>query len=133
MEEKDKLHNIFDIEPRNELFSVISNRISNERAHIMRRNRVLSYILAISSFIASVFMFVYTFGKLSQSGFYTYFSLMFSDMASISIYWKELSITLIESLPVISVLLLLSVFFVFLLSLVVISKNRIQISNLKFA
>lgn len=132
MGEKNKLKNIFEIEPNNELFGKISYQISKEKAYILRRNKILSYISAGSSFMALIPMFIYTLIKLGQSGFYTYFSLMFSDISSLSIYWKELSITLVESLPVLSVLLLLSVFFVFLVSLMIISKNKVQINKLKY-
>jgi hypothetical protein len=56
-------------------------------------------------------------GDLAQSGFYEYFSLLFSDSGSILSHWKELFFSLAESLPATSIVLTLSLLFVCLLSL----------------
>jgi hypothetical protein len=53
---------------------------------------------------------------LSQSGFYEYSSLLFSDSAIIVSYWKELILILAESLPIMSIILTLSLVFVLFLS-----------------
>jgi len=55
--------------------------------------------------------------NLAQSGFSEYFSLIFSDGGSMLTYWKELSFSLAESLPVMSIILTLSTLFVCFLSL----------------
>jgi hypothetical protein len=52
-----------------------------------------------------------------QSGFYEYFSLIFSDSGLILSYWKELFFSLAESLPTISIILTLSLLFICFLSL----------------
>ncbi len=57
-----------------------------------------------------------------QSGFYEYLSLAFSDIRSIS-SWKEIALSIVESLPMASLLLSLGLVFVFVLSLNFISKN----------
>jgi hypothetical protein len=54
---------------------------------------------------------------LAQSGFYEYFSLIFSDSELILSYWKELFFSLAESLPTISIILTLSLLFICFLSL----------------
>ena len=54
---------------------------------------------------------------LTQSGFYEYFSLIFSDGLTNSVYWKELSLSLAESLPAISIILTLSLVFISFLSI----------------
>ncbi len=54
---------------------------------------------------------------ISQSGFYDYFSLIFSNGGSVVTYWKELAFSLAESLPVGSIVFVLSLIFVFFLSL----------------
>ena len=54
---------------------------------------------------------------LAQSGFYEYLSLVFSNSGSVVSYWKELVFSLAESLPAMSVILTLSLVFVFFLSL----------------
>jgi hypothetical protein len=67
-----------------------------------------------------------------QSGFYEYFSLIFSDSGSIFSYWKELVFSLAESLPTMSIILSLTLIFIFLLSLKYamkqIIKNQLSLS-----
>jgi hypothetical protein len=56
-------------------------------------------------------------GDLTRSGFYEYFSLIFTDGGSMLSSWRELIFSLAESLPVTSIILNLSLVFVFFLSL----------------
>jgi hypothetical protein len=54
---------------------------------------------------------------LARSGLYEYFSLIFSNGWSVLSYWKELTLSLAESLPTTSIIFTLSLVFVFFLSL----------------
>ncbi len=63
---------------------------------------------------------------LTQSGIYDYFSIIFSNNGSILSYWKELSLSIIESLPTMSIVLSLSLIFVFILSLKYVAKQIIK-------
>ena len=54
--------------------------------------------------------------QLSQSGFYQYVSLAFSDIGSISLYWKEFMASVVETIPTTSLILVLSLLFIFLTS-----------------
>ncbi len=75
------------------------------------------------------------FTDMARSGFYEYFSLIFSDTRSVIFYWKELSFSLAESLPIISIVSALSLLFICFLSLKYLMKqvNRGQlISSLTF-
>ena len=65
-------------------------------------------------------------GDLAQSGLYEYFSLIFSNGNSIFSYWKELILSIAESLPIMSIILSLSLVFVFFLSLKYIAKQIIK-------
>jgi len=69
---------------------------------------------------------------LAQSGFYEYFSLIFSDSRLIISYWKELVFSLAESLPTVSIIFTLSLIFVFFLSfryaMKQISKGQLSLS-----
>ena len=56
-------------------------------------------------------------GDLAQSGFYEYFSLIFSDSRLMLAYWKELAFSLAESLPIMSMIISLSLIFILFLSL----------------
>jgi hypothetical protein len=76
------------------------------------------------------------FTDLARSGFYEYFSLIFSDTGSIVSYWKEFTFSLAESLPVASIASTLLLLFVFFLSLKYLTKqiNKNQlISSLTFS
>jgi hypothetical protein len=63
---------------------------------------------------------------LTQSGLYEYFSLVFSSGTSIFSYWKELSLSIAESLPIISIILSLSLVFILFLSLKYVTKQIIK-------
>lgn len=84
----------------------------------------------IASLIGLVPAFKILSNDLSQSGFYEYFSLIFSDSGSIISYWKEFILSLAESLPIASIIFTLSLIFVFFLSLRYAMKqiNKVQLS-----
>ena len=63
---------------------------------------------------------------LSQSGFYEYFSILFSNGWSITSYWRESIMSIAQSLPTMSILISLSLVFIFLLSLKFIAKQIIK-------
>jgi hypothetical protein len=69
---------------------------------------------------------------LIQSGFYEYFSLAFSNSGSMITYWKDFLSLLAESLPIISIILSLTLIFIFFLSLKYtmreIVKNQLSLS-----
>lgn len=69
---------------------------------------------------------------LSQSGFYEYFSLIFSDSGTIFSYWKELILSLAESLPIMSIVYTFSLLFIIFLSLRYLMK-QIGKNQLNFA
>ena len=74
--------------------------------------------------------------NLTQSGFYEYFSLIFSDSGAVLASWKEFIFSLAESLPLLSIIYTLSLIFVFFLSLRYamkqVGKNQL-ISSLTFS
>jgi hypothetical protein len=53
----------------------------------------------------------------TQSGFYEYLSLAFSNGGSIITYWKDFLLLLAESLPVLSIISSLTLVFIFFLSI----------------
>jgi len=55
--------------------------------------------------------------QFSQSGFYQYLSLAFSDLGSISMYWQEFMSSLAEAIPTTSLIFALLLLFIFLVSL----------------
>ena len=65
-------------------------------------------IIGFMSFLGLIPAFEALFNNLSRSGFYEYFSLIFSDGGTILSYWKEFLFSLVESLPTMSIALTLS-------------------------
>ncbi len=82
-----------------------------------RRRLWLSSAFGILSLSAAVPAILLALRDLASSGFYEYFSLAFSSGGAALRHWQELGMSLLESLPVLSVALSLSLLFVFLLSL----------------
>jgi hypothetical protein len=74
-------------------------------------------LVGLTSFVGLVPTFKMLLSDLTQSGFYEYFSLLFSDTGSIFSYWKEFFLSLAESLPVVSIISALSLLFICFLSL----------------
>jgi nitrate reductase NapE component len=63
---------------------------------------------SIASFGFSVWAIVYLIQSFKQTGFWQYLSLAFSENGMMLTYWKEFSLSLVESLPVVSVVLFLT-------------------------
>lgn len=94
--------------PSEELYNKILNRISNEKSIVAMRKRLIftSFVFAISisCFVLSVIFFL---SAASQSGFSQIFSLIFSDFQIISSYSSSFVLSLLESLPILNIVLFL--------------------------
>lgn len=76
-------------------------------------------VLSLSGFFVIVKQL---FSDFYSSGFYDYLSLVFSNSKALY-FWKEITLSLAESLPVTNLILLLSSIFVFVLSLRYMARN----------
>jgi|GEM_PF-1333728 len=77
-------------------------RLEKEAASFERSQRRLwgtVSALSLAAFLASSWYAVTAF---STSNFGSYFSLIFSDGGSIALWWRELGLSLVESLPLLS-------------------------------
>jgi hypothetical protein len=97
-------------------FSVWRTIIAQDKRTARFKLWSLSLVLFVSS-VGLIPAFQILLSDLTHSGFYEYFSLIFSDGGSMITYWKELSFSLAESLPIMSIVFILSLFFVVFLSL----------------
>ena len=100
---------------------------------IMRRSQRIAYIkltvlslVGLASLISLIPVFRALIADFSQSGFYEYLSLAFSNGESLITYWKEFISLLAESLPVESIIGSLTLTFIFLLSLTYLMKQIIR-------
>jgi len=98
------------------VLSIRQTIIKQEKHSTQLKLWSLSSLLFIST-VGLIPAFEMLLSDLAHSGFYEYFSLIFSDGGSMLTYWKELSFSLAESLPIMSIIFTLSIVFVCFLSL----------------
>ena len=101
-------------EPQNGLAFNVLNSINNKLSF---QNKVKLWVYAsisIVSFAGLFPMFKYLAGEFASSGSYEYFSLLYSDGGSVlTSYWKDFTLSLVESLPLTSMILTLALIFIF--------------------
>ena len=113
-------------EPQGDLsLSILHNVIIREKRIAKIKLYIFSFVgfLSVVGFVPAIKALLTQF---TQSGFYEYLSLAFSSGSNLSLYWKELMMSLVESLPVINIILLLGIVFIFLLSVCYILKQIIK-------
>jgi hypothetical protein len=120
------------IEPPEGLLQKIMNRIDREEKISSLRKRV--FALA-GGMIGSLAIFGYVFNiaraTAAESGFFEYFSLVFSNPSIILTYWQNLSMTLLESFPATEIAVLLVLAFAIMQILKYASKDMKIINNLR--
>ncbi|MDD5721115.1 MAG: hypothetical protein PHT16_01555 [Candidatus Pacebacteria bacterium] len=92
------------LKPTKELRNNILFRIRQEE-----RRRAKVYLFSYASIIpfsliGVVLSIRYVSEGFYQSGFYEYLSLLFSGDSAVYTYWKELSLSLIDSMPIIGII-----------------------------
>jgi hypothetical protein len=105
------------------LYGDILTRIAQEQRRIERLHAAFLGAVTICSFIVLIPAFQFTLQELSQSGFTRYLSLLFSDSAVVTTYWKEFALSLAESLPLFGITLLLVAIFTLFYSLILTIKH----------
>ncbi len=118
------------IEPPSGLFERIVNRIHKGQWLLTIRRRIAIFSVGlVGSFAAFFLALKMVSAELSSSGFNQFFSLIFSDFTVVMRYWQSFVMTLLETLPVISLMVFLAVTFILLESLKYLSKNVKAIFN----
>ena len=105
------------IETPKNLEQRILMRISNEERRTAEWRLAFFAPLAAASSVGVVFAFQYAAQEVAQSGFYQYLSVALSDGGVAITYWKELSMLLAESAPILGTAVLLSAVLILLGSL----------------
>ena len=77
----------------------ILGRIDQAQARRTRWQLIAAEIVGSLSVVALFPIFINMLGQFQSSGFWNYFSLLFTDTGVIAIYWKEFSLALVEALP----------------------------------
>jgi cation transport ATPase len=111
------------IEPPKGLCEAILTRIESAKRRGARVRSGLFALLAMASGVALVPVWQYTTEQFYASGFSEYLTLIASDRSAVLPYWKEIGLSLIESLPSIALLVLIPILAALLWSLVRLVKN----------
>jgi len=126
---QDKLTKVFQKAKYNES-SILAENVWNTIVAREKRNTQTKFwaffSLGATSLAGLVPVFKVLSNDLSQSGFYEYSSLIFSDTGLMLSYWKELSFSLAESLPITSIVFTLSLLFIVFLSIKYVLKQIIN-------
>lgn len=102
------------------------SRLSDDVWHVLvsknrKSVRIKFWVYSVLSSVSfiSLFPILKQLGaSFSRSGFYEYFSLAFSDGGGVAFsYWKEISLSLAQSLPTLSIILFLTIVFILITSL----------------
>ena len=96
-----RLINMDKIRPPNTLRKAVLVGIAREERHWAKIYLSISSFVFLASSAGIVISLKYLTQSFYQSGFYQYLSLIFSENSSVLIYWKELSYSLIETIPIV--------------------------------
>lgn len=106
------------------LFDSVMSRITAERKAAKIKNKLIVFSAAtVCSMIATIVMTVVTQADFSQSGFWQYFSLLFSDFGLMVDFWQNYIFSLLGAFPATSAILLLGSLLIFVESLATVIKN----------
>ncbi len=99
----------FNIEPTNGLLEKICSHIQKEeRSFVVRRIALFATIFAICTLAFAPTLRMLE-DDVTHSGFLNFFSLLFSDSLIVTSYWQSFVMSLLESVPTISLALFLAV------------------------
>jgi hypothetical protein len=119
-------------EPSQELLGKIMSRIEGERKMVAIKRKIIVFSVGLAgSILALVPAFKMVWDGISSSGFAQFLSLLFTDSEVVMAYWQSFAMTLLESLPMFSIILFLVIVFTLLGSARFLSKNIKIIHNLR--
>jgi hypothetical protein len=103
--------------PPHKLLDTILQRVNELERRRARRQLAVGVASIASSFVGMWYGTIHAIAELQSSSFSQYMTVFFSDIDVIGSFWKESLFAVTESFPAISVLILLSMIFIFLNSL----------------
>lgn len=113
------------------LFEKMMRRLGEEqRLQSVRRRLVIFSIVFIGSVLALIPTFQMAKTGMAESGLIQFFSLLFSDFGTVINYWQSFVLTILESLPVMSLVAFLAAFFVFLESIKFLAREMKNIKSI---
>ncbi|MHB1316749.1 MAG: hypothetical protein ACYCZW_02735 [Minisyncoccota bacterium] len=115
-----------------ELHEKIIFSINKEEFGYAKTYFFISIITTFVSFFGLIFSIRYMIQEFYRSSFHSYLSLILSDPSVTILYWKELSISLIETLPIVGITISLITIYSLMVSVRVLVKNIKGIPVLSF-
>lgn len=103
--------------PESRLSDGILSYVENQQKRINNINFYTHSFLGVFSLVVFIPTFVNLLERFSSSGFYNYFSLIFQRGGSLSYYWKELLLSIVNSLPILSLTFTVLLLFIMFVSL----------------
>ncbi len=97
------------------LLSAVFARIYEERTALQARSKFFIFsALSFLSAAALIFSIVLAHGEFSRSGFSAFATLIWTDFSAVASFWKSYLSSLAETLPTMSVILVLAAVFAFI-------------------
>jgi hypothetical protein len=110
-------------QPSSDLCEKIIMRIHKEERILVIKSLVLFSFITVVSAVALVPIAQTLLSQLESSGFLQFSSLMFSDFSLVLVYWKSFAMIILETLPALSIALLLAFLLTLLQSTISLAKN----------
>lgn len=117
--------------PPTGLLEKILKRIHHEERVLATRRVIIFSATTLVSLPALILSAKMLLSDLAQSGFLNFFSLLFSDFSSVLAAWQSFSLILLETLPAISLTLVLAVILGLLQSIKSLRKNFKNIKSMR--
>jgi len=111
------------LKPRGELREKILFSINKEEIRRAKTYFLISVTTTLVSIFGLIFSVRYMIQGFYQSSFGSFISLIFSDPSIVVSYWKELSISLLETLPILGITISLVAVYTLLASIRTLVKN----------
>jgi len=114
------LHKLFKPSSDNKeskLSSDIWNVIESKTTHMTKQKTLFYLSIGAMSLVGTIFSVKSLIEEFLRLGFFNYLSLIFSDIGVITTYWREYTLTLMDSLPVTSLIILFSLLFILFISI----------------
>lgn len=105
------------LEPPEELFSKIMNRIQKEQRITARRRLILYFMMLTGSILAIPPLYQVLRQAMVESGFVDFLMLIFSDTEIVMAYRQNFILSVLEALPIMSLAAFLATILIFLESL----------------
>ncbi len=111
------------IKPADDLLGKIMLRVRKEEKKKIMLQLIIFSLSSLGSLISIIATFFLVKVKIIESGFDQFFSLIFSDLHIVLMYWQNYAFTLLETLPINSLLLFLASLLIFVVSARIIIKD----------